>query len=97
MWRSGPPRGFARYEDTEQTLCTVENRTIKRVKPPRAVLTRFPRGATVGAPGHHEQQRQVLLDTLATLEEAETAGELYPLPYRWEGEATEGLSDQADH
>jgi D-proline reductase (dithiol) PrdB len=60
---------------------------LKRVKPPRAVLTRFPRGATVGAPGHHEQQRQVLLDTLATLEEAATAGELYPLPYRWEGEA----------
>ncbi len=61
-------------------------RVLQQVRPPRAVLTSFPRGATLGAPGNAEQQRQVLLDTLATLEEAETPGELYTLPYEWEGE-----------
>ncbi|GIX48246.1 MAG: hypothetical protein KatS3mg131_2457 [Candidatus Tectimicrobiota bacterium] len=57
---------------------------LEQVRPPRAVVTAFPRGATVGAPGNAEQQRQVLLDALAVLEEAETPGVLYVLPYRWE-------------
>ncbi len=61
-------------------------RVLELIRPPRAVVTAFPRGATVGAPGNREQQRQVLLDTLATLEEAETPGEIYALPYSWEEE-----------
>jgi D-proline reductase (dithiol) PrdB len=61
-------------------------RVLELVRPPRAVLTSFPRGATIGAPGNFEQQRQVLLDTLATLDEADTPGEIYPLPYSWDGD-----------
>jgi hypothetical protein len=61
-------------------------RVLELVRPPRAVVTSFPRGATVGAPGNYAQQRQVLLDTLATLEEADTAGEMYALPYSWDGD-----------
>jgi hypothetical protein len=60
-------------------------RVLEMVKPPRMVVTNFPRGATVGAPGNYDQQREVLLDTLATLEEAEAPGELHLLPYDWEG------------
>lgn len=40
---------------------------VSLVKPPRATLTRLGRGATLGAPHDHAQQRRVLLATLALL------------------------------
>jgi D-proline reductase (dithiol) PrdB len=58
---------------------------LERIQVPRAVLTRFPRGATVGPPNQPDVQRKVLRDALALLSEASAPGTLVDLPYRWEG------------
>lgn len=47
-----------------------------RVKPPRALVTRFPRGQTVGPAGDAATQRRVVLAALNLLATAETAGEI---------------------
>ena len=54
------------------------------VKLPRAVRTKFPRGATVGTPGHPEQQTKVLTEAFDRLENAREPGEVLELPHRWE-------------
>jgi hypothetical protein len=55
---------------------------LLRVKPPRSVVTPFPRGATLGAPGDRAQQRQVLLDALTALQKMAEPGSLLELPYK---------------
>ena len=58
---------------------------VEKIKYPRAALVRFPRGATVGTPGHPVQQRQVLEETLALLRSATEPGVIVELAHRWEG------------
>ena len=41
---------------------------IRRTAPPRAVITRLPRGSTMGHPHHIQQQQKVLETALALLE-----------------------------
>ena len=43
---------------------------IRLVNPPRAVITRFPRGTVFGRPGDESQQQRVLSAALALLEQA---------------------------
>ena len=57
---------------------------LLRVKPPRSVVTKFPRGATLGAPGDRATQRQVLLDAFAALQTMTEPGSLLELPYEWQ-------------
>jgi hypothetical protein len=53
------------------------------VNPPRAVFIDFPLGRTAGKRGDKDQQRRILLDALAALEEIEEPGTIRALPYRW--------------
>ena len=57
---------------------------MERLKLPRAVLVKFPRGANVGAPRNATQQRQVLTDALRRLEQAQEPAQIVELPYRWQ-------------
>ena len=58
---------------------------VERIKYPRAVLVKFPRGATVGPPGDAALQRQVILDALHVLESATEPCAYVELPHRWPG------------
>ena len=73
----------------EEGFSTVIVMTFKEVaetmRPPRAAYVRFPIGLTLGAPGAAAQQRIVIEDALAILEEATQSGTLRVLPYRWHG------------
>ena len=52
------------------TTTTSWNAGVSRlVNPPRLVITKLARGATLGRPNDHEQQRRVLLATLNRLNE----------------------------
>lgn len=58
---------------------------VERVMYPRAVIVKFPRGATVGPPGDVPLQTQVLRDALDWLESATQPGAFLDLPHRWPG------------
>ncbi|MEE8435082.1 MAG: hypothetical protein V3S64_09885 [bacterium] len=58
---------------------------VERVMYPRAVIVKFPRGATVGAPEDAALQTQVLRDALDWLESASQPGAFLDLPHRWPG------------
>ena len=49
------------------TLTSWSAGITRRVMPPRATYTRLARGATLGQPGDHAQQKRVLEATLALL------------------------------
>ncbi len=49
------------------TLTSWNAGITRRVKPPRATFTRLARGATLGQPHNHAQQKRVLDATLALL------------------------------
>ena len=51
------------------TLTSWSKGLVRLTMPPRATTTDLPRGSTVGAPGDTAQQRRVLLETLALLEQ----------------------------
>ena len=55
-----------------------------RVRAPRWVRVRFPRGAMFGEPGNRPKQLAVLRDTLAALAALAEPGGSVDLPYRWE-------------
>jgi D-proline reductase (dithiol) PrdB len=71
----------------EEGFATVAVMTFKEAaeatRPPRSLYVRFPIGLTLGAPGAASQQRVVVQDALAFLEEATEPGSLRVLPYRW--------------
>jgi D-proline reductase (dithiol) PrdB len=71
----------------EEGFATVAVMTFKEAaeatRPPRALYVRFPIGLTLGAPGAAAQQRVMVEDALAFLEEATEPGSLRVLPYRW--------------
>ncbi len=56
----------------------------ERVRPPRWVRVRFPRGSMFGEPGNRDKQRRVLLDALEGLAAIRTRGGHVATPYRWE-------------
>ena len=58
---------------------------VEQVMSPRAVIVRFPRGATAGPPGDAPLQTQVLRDALEWLESASRPGAFLDLPHRWPG------------
>ncbi len=57
------------------SLSNLRGATL-RVRPPRALLTRFPRGQTVGPAGDAATQRAVVRAALELLATAREAGEL---------------------
>jgi len=57
------------------SLSNLRGATL-RVRPPRALLTRFPRGQTVGPAGDAATQRAVVQAALEVLATAREAGEL---------------------
>ena len=72
----------------EEGFPTVVVMTFKEaaeaMRLPRALYVRFPIGLTLGAPGAAAQQRVVVEDALALLEEAREPGTLRVLPYQWQ-------------
>lgn len=55
-----------------------------RVRAPRWVRVRFPRGAMFGEPGNREKQLAVLRDALSAFAAIREPGGHLELPYRWE-------------
>ncbi len=53
------------------------------IKPPRALLVKFPRGSMLGEPGNAERQRRIILDALDALKTMAAPGTILELPYRW--------------
>jgi hypothetical protein len=53
------------------------------IKPPRALLVKFPRGSMLGEPGNAERQRRIILDALEALQTFQVPGTIRELPYRW--------------
>lgn len=50
---------------------------------PRTVALEYPYGRPIGEVGDADGQRQVLLETLAFLEEAPSPGKVKHLPFEW--------------
>ncbi len=55
-----------------------------RVRAPRWVRVRFPRGAMFGEPGNRDKQLAVLGDALGAFAAIHEPGGHLELPYRWE-------------
>lgn len=66
------------------TCClTLVREVAEKVLPPRALYVNWPFGSPMGEPGHHAQQRRVLLDMLEAVRGVTTPGTLLTLPYPW--------------
>ena len=57
---------------------------MERLRPPRWVLVRFPRGAMFGEPGNRAKHRAVLTAVLREGSAIAEAGGRVDLPHRWE-------------
>ncbi len=55
----------------------------RAVNPPRSVFLDYPLGHTAGKPDNPANQRRIMIDTLNTLELAQTPGGIRPLKYEW--------------
>jgi len=53
------------------------------IKPPRALLVKFPRGSMLGEPGNAKRQRRIVMDALEALTTMTEPGTIRELPYRW--------------
>ena len=53
------------------------------IKPPRALLVKFPRGAMMGEPENKERQRRIILDALEAFKTITEPGTIRELPYKW--------------
>jgi len=53
------------------------------IKPPRALLVKFPRGSMLGKPGNDPRQRRIIRDALKALSDMTQPGTVQELPYRW--------------
>ena len=56
---------------------------MAHIKPPRALLVKFPRGSMFGEPGNVKRQRRIILDALAALQTMTKPGTIRELPYKW--------------
>jgi D-proline reductase (dithiol) PrdB len=59
---------------------------MSKIKPPRALQVKFPRGAMLGEPGNSQRQRRIILDGLEALKTMTEPGTVLELPYRWKQE-----------
>ena len=57
---------------------------MARVRPPRALVVKFPRGSMLGEPLNQRRQRKIILDALRALETMTQPGTMQELPYRWQ-------------
>ena len=53
------------------------------IKPPRALLVKFPRGSMLGEPENAKRQRRIIMDALEALSTMTEPGTIRELPYRW--------------
>lgn len=58
---------------------------MARVKAPRSAFIDFPLGHNCGKPFDTDLQTRILKDTLNILDTAKTPGDVFDLPYEWEG------------
>lgn len=66
------------------TVCLgVDAELFAPSQPPRSVIIANPFGCTVGEPNNAPKQAEICRDTLHALAEAERAGFVRQLPYRW--------------
>lgn len=56
---------------------------MAHIKPPRALLVKFPRGSMLGEPGNVKRQRRIILDALDALKTTTKPGTIQELPYQW--------------
>ena len=56
---------------------------MAHIKPPRALLVKFPRGSMLGEPGNVPRQRKIILDALEALKTITEPGTIQELPYQW--------------
>jgi hypothetical protein len=53
------------------------------IRPPRALLVKFPRGSMLGEPGNAKRQRRIIMDALEALSTMTEPGTIKELTYRW--------------
>jgi D-proline reductase (dithiol) PrdB len=53
------------------------------IKPPRALLVKFPRGSMLGEPENKNRQRRIIMDALDALKTITEPGTVCELPYKW--------------
>jgi len=58
----------------------------ERIKPPRAFVVKYPYGQPFGLPEDIDQQRVIVEDALALLEQATVPGTIVEAPYSWRRE-----------
>jgi D-proline reductase (dithiol) PrdB len=56
---------------------------MAHIKPPRALLVKFPRGSMLGEPSNVERQRRIIIDALDALKTMTEPGTITELSYRW--------------
>jgi len=71
----------------EAGICTISMGNMPdrmaHIKPPRALLVKFARGAMMGEPGNVVRQRRIVLDALDALKTMTEPGSIRELPYQW--------------
>ena len=79
--------GLVQRMAEEAGICTISMGNMPdrmgHIKPPRALLVKFPRGSMLGEPGNVGRQRRIILDALNALKTMTEPGTIQPLPYRW--------------
>ena len=58
----------------------------ERIRPPRALVLKYPYGQPFGLPEDVDQQRVIVEDALALLQQAQEPGTIVEAPYRWRRE-----------
>lgn len=67
---------------------------MEKVKPPRAMVVRFPFGCPWGEPDNAAQHRVLIEDALEILRTAHEPGSIASLPYRWKREDYAAILEQ---
>ncbi len=70
---------------------SVARDITEHAKPPRAVFVPFMMGHHFGVPFHRQLQREIILEALARLTEAEQSGEITSLPITWAQARRQGI------
>jgi hypothetical protein len=71
----------------EAGICTISMGSMADrmafIKPPRALLVKFPRGSMLGEPGNVKRQHSIIMDALNALKTMTEPGTVKELPYQW--------------
>ena len=65
------------------SVISISREVTERVKPPRALVLKFPFGHATGEPGNRLQQRRIVLEALRLLETATEPSIVAPEHLRW--------------